>query len=149
MNSTVCCVSDAAVHICKKIVFVDSQEGLLSSRGGGGGGADILAPGLHHQVSAKSITHTHKTPQTNPKLTNIVNHLLLYECWKLAGWKLPCILHMETCVCDDHYGYCTFILKLLTLSFVRDFFFFLFTINCICIQHVQNPASICARILLG
>ncbi len=29
------------------IVFVDSQEGLLSSRGGGGGGADILAPGLH------------------------------------------------------------------------------------------------------
>ncbi len=30
------------------IVFVDSQESLLSSRGGGGGGgADILAPGLH------------------------------------------------------------------------------------------------------
>ncbi len=32
-------------YICKR--FVDSQEGLLSSRGGGGGGgADILAPGL-------------------------------------------------------------------------------------------------------
>ncbi len=31
----------------QEIVFVDSQEGLLSSRGGGGGGgADILAPGL-------------------------------------------------------------------------------------------------------
>ncbi len=29
----------------QEIVFVDSQEGLLSSRGGGG--ADILAPGLH------------------------------------------------------------------------------------------------------
>ncbi len=28
----------------QEIVFVDSQEGLLSSRGGGG--ADILAPGL-------------------------------------------------------------------------------------------------------
>ncbi len=31
----------------QEIVLVDSQEGLLSSRGGGGGGADILAPGLH------------------------------------------------------------------------------------------------------
>ncbi len=31
----------------QEIVCVDSQEGLLSSRGGGGGGADILAPGLH------------------------------------------------------------------------------------------------------
>ncbi len=34
----------------QEIVFVDSQEGLLSSRGGGGGegggGPDILAPGL-------------------------------------------------------------------------------------------------------
>ncbi len=30
----------------QEIVFVDSQEGLLSSRGGGGGGAYILAPGL-------------------------------------------------------------------------------------------------------
>ncbi len=31
----------------QEIVLVDSQEGLLSSRGGGGGGgADILAPGL-------------------------------------------------------------------------------------------------------
>ncbi len=31
----------------QEIVFVDYQEGLLSSRGGEGGGADILAPGLH------------------------------------------------------------------------------------------------------
>ncbi len=30
----------------QEIVFVDSQEGLLSSRGGGG--PDILAPGLHY-----------------------------------------------------------------------------------------------------
>ncbi len=30
-------------YICKRWFFVDSQEGLLSSRGGG---ADILAPGL-------------------------------------------------------------------------------------------------------
>ncbi len=29
--------------ICKRCFFVDSQEGLLSSRGGG---PDILAPGL-------------------------------------------------------------------------------------------------------
>ncbi len=36
----------------QEIVFVDSQEGLLSSRGGGGGGggADILAPGLQSNV---------------------------------------------------------------------------------------------------
>ncbi len=33
----------------QEIVFVDSQEGLLSSRGGGGG-ADILAPGLQSNV---------------------------------------------------------------------------------------------------
>ncbi len=34
----------------QEIVFVDSQEGLLSSRGGGGGGrgADILAPDLQY-----------------------------------------------------------------------------------------------------
>ncbi len=31
-------------YICKRWFFVDSQEGLLSSRGGGG--PDILAPGL-------------------------------------------------------------------------------------------------------
>ncbi len=33
----------------QEIVFVDSQEGLLSSRGGGGG-ADILAPGLQERT---------------------------------------------------------------------------------------------------
>ncbi len=35
-------------YICKRWFFVDSQEGLLSSRGGGG--ADILAPGLHKVI---------------------------------------------------------------------------------------------------
>ncbi len=32
----------------QEMVFVDSQEGLLSSRGGGGG-PDILAPGLQKE----------------------------------------------------------------------------------------------------
>ncbi len=38
----------------QEIVFVDSQEGLLSSRGGGGG-ADILAPGLHSNIGFLSF----------------------------------------------------------------------------------------------
>ncbi len=39
----------------QEIVFVDSQEGLLSSRGGGGGGADILAPDLQHLKVTKVL----------------------------------------------------------------------------------------------
>ncbi len=34
-------------YICKRWFFVDSQEGLLSSRGGG---PDILAPGLQYLI---------------------------------------------------------------------------------------------------
>ncbi len=42
----------------QEIVFVDSQEGLLSSRGGGGGdGADILAPGLQSERPCKKALH--------------------------------------------------------------------------------------------
>ncbi len=48
-DETVSTGCDAAVTYARD--FVDSQEGLLSSRGrggggGGGGGSDILAPGL-------------------------------------------------------------------------------------------------------
>ncbi len=47
-DETVSTGCDAAVHM-QEIDFVDSQEGLLSSRGGGGG-ADILAPGLQWET---------------------------------------------------------------------------------------------------
>ncbi len=43
--TTLCVASRMLLLHMQEIVFVDSQEGLLSSRGGGG--ADILAPGLH------------------------------------------------------------------------------------------------------
>ncbi len=44
-GTTLCVASRMLLLHMQEIVFVDSQEGLLSSRGGGGG-ADILAPGL-------------------------------------------------------------------------------------------------------
>ncbi len=39
-------------YICKRCFFVDSQEGLLSSRGGGGGGQTYW-----HQAYSSSLWH--------------------------------------------------------------------------------------------
>ncbi len=47
-GTTLCVASRMLLLHMQEMVFVDSQEGLLSSRGGGGG-ADILAPGLHNE----------------------------------------------------------------------------------------------------
>ncbi len=51
----------------QEIVFVDSQEGLLSSRGGGGGGPDILAPGLQDTLRPRGLNrHSHAVAIVSP-----------------------------------------------------------------------------------
>ncbi len=71
----------------QEIVFVDSQEGLLSSRGGGeGGGADILAPGLQkYKNKIILISKDSESIEGDPIIIEYIftvvttNYILLYD----------------------------------------------------------------------
>ncbi len=83
----------------QEIVFVDSQEGLLSSRGGGGGGGgpDILAPGLQSQKNGLRA-HLAQGYSFNEALSQTLLH---YRAAQHATTGLP--LH-RLCPPTSHGG---------------------------------------------